>query len=189
MTMALWVTKSRCKSCTFRWVKYSNCWVFKGGVFLPIIIETACLTGKMKQQLQTIFLKWSGSCINAEWFSRNELQRSKNERKWMRESAIKRKAFISKEQCQNSNRIWNSSAEYGGRVINILRLDLQNVSHQNSYKLLGMLNGSFLEEKTAISSFFSRYQKSRVMIKPPYQCHFHVAVCLFCNQSINQSIY
>ena len=112
MTMALWVTKSRCKSCTFRWVKYSNCWVFKGGVFLPIIIETACLTGKMKQPLQTIFLKWSSSCINAEWFSRNELQRSKNERKWMRESAIKRKAFISKEQCQNSTRIWDSSAEY-----------------------------------------------------------------------------
>ena len=104
MTVALWVTKSRCKSCTFRSVKFSNWWVFNGGLFLPIIIDTTCVTGKMKQQLQTIFLKWSSSCINAEWFSRKELQRSKNERKWMQESARKLKGFVSREQCQSSTR-------------------------------------------------------------------------------------
>ena len=104
MTVALRVTKSRCKSCTFRSVKFSNWWVFNGGLFLPIIIDTTCVTGKMKQQLQTIFLKWSSSCINAEWFSRKELQRSKNERKWMQESARKLKGFVSKEQCQSSTR-------------------------------------------------------------------------------------
>ena len=40
------------------------------------------------------------------------------------------------------------------RIINILRVDLQHVSYLKFYKLLGKLNGSFLEEKTAISSFF-----------------------------------
>ena len=39
--------------------------VFNGGFFLPIMIETAHVTGKMRQHLQIIFLKWSSSHLNA----------------------------------------------------------------------------------------------------------------------------
>ena len=82
---------------------------------------------------------------NAPKMERNECEKAQENGKRSSLRSYVRIALVDKIPLLNTSE---------RRIINILRVDLQHVSYQKSYKLLDKLNGSFLGEKTAISSFF-----------------------------------